>query len=316
MHPSFTYTSTGANQAELTITNSLNPLCNSTMQQTISLASVCQLGAGFGHTVGSNGLVYFSNLSINTTSNTQYFWNFGDGWTTTLKNPQHRYQNGGTHYVKQVAMHAAHCKDSTLQAINVTGINCQANAGFAMVTGTQAGYYAVVPSYPWNVQSAVWSWGDNSFSNTLYASHQYATPGNYNICLSVTVSCGATASTCANYQLVAAPGSNTVQITMQPPALLIQGLNTNAPADNNTLYVYPNPSGGIFYVILPEESPAPYTLANGIGNTLRSGVLTSADSGGAKLDLRELPAGLYFLRVYLAGKIVTRRIVLNSTMSE
>lgn len=57
-------------------------------------------------------------LSLNTS---QYLWDYGDGDTSTIKNPIHQYFNNGQYSVK---LFASRCDlaDSTTQMVNVTTI--------------------------------------------------------------------------------------------------------------------------------------------------------------------------------------------------
>jgi len=60
----------------------------------------------------------FSNSSLNATA---YFWDFGDGDTTSLENPTHTYSANGTF---TVTLHAKHCQasDSVSHLITVSGV--------------------------------------------------------------------------------------------------------------------------------------------------------------------------------------------------
>lgn len=61
--------------------------------------------------------VYFYNSSLYATS---YFWDFGDGTSSTLPNPSHTYQLGGAYTVTLVACNSCGC-DTSLQYI--TGLD-------------------------------------------------------------------------------------------------------------------------------------------------------------------------------------------------
>lgn len=67
--------------------------------------------------VCKNVPVNFINNSINALT---FFWNFGDGNTSTLTNPTHAYANGGTYTVTLVAYNKCGCADSTSMVINVS----------------------------------------------------------------------------------------------------------------------------------------------------------------------------------------------------
>jgi PKD repeat protein len=67
--------------------------------------------------VCKNVPVNFNNQSVNALT---YFWNFGDGNTSTLTNPTHAYANGGTYTVTLVAYNACGCSDSVSHQITVS----------------------------------------------------------------------------------------------------------------------------------------------------------------------------------------------------
>ncbi len=64
----------------------------------ISSAHPCHASYSFG--VDSTGtIVHFSNASTGTTGSTTYYWEFGDGNSSTLENPVYTYQHPGHHVV-------------------------------------------------------------------------------------------------------------------------------------------------------------------------------------------------------------------------
>ena len=63
--------------------------------------------------------VFFYNSSINSTS---WFWNFGDGNSSTNKNPMNIYASSGIYTVSLVAYNNA-CSDTTSQIVTVSGTN-------------------------------------------------------------------------------------------------------------------------------------------------------------------------------------------------
>lgn len=69
------------------------------------------------------------------------------------------------------------------------------------------------------------------------------------------------------------------------------------------LAVWPNPTDDQLNIQSPDQS-ADYTLHNGLGQTIRAGQLTN---GQATLNLRDLPAAIYLLRVGEEVKRVIRR---------
>lgn len=61
----------------------------------------------------------FTNTSTNATS---YFWDFGDGGTSTQTNPTHSYSTAGTYTITLIAENDCHCKDTFQNVITVDSL--------------------------------------------------------------------------------------------------------------------------------------------------------------------------------------------------
>ncbi|MCC6371801.1 MAG: PKD domain-containing protein [Bacteroidia bacterium] len=300
----------------VTLNDTINSLsCFSSITKTLSITNIgaCGLGASFTHTLGNSGFTNFTNHSTGTLSSTSYTWDFGDGFTSTSFNPIHTYINAGTHYASLIAVNSATCMDTTFLAINVTGLSCIANSGFSLTPTSTPQYWNALPSYPWNVVNASWSWGDNTSSNSLYTSHQYSTSGNYNICLTVTVSCGATSSTCSTYS-VYKTANNVVNINVIKPAGIfeITGIE-NSITENRDYKIVPNPNNGWFMLTINTSAVEfKISVRNLLGQNIYEEVCVASNGMQEKqLDLRESPAGVYFVELSVGGKTHTKKIVIS-----
>jgi len=61
----------------------------------------------------------FTNTSTGTEPGTTYFWNFGDGNTSTQINPCHRYNNPGTYTVPLILRNGGMCPDTAQAVVTV-----------------------------------------------------------------------------------------------------------------------------------------------------------------------------------------------------
>lgn len=96
--PSHTYAVADTYYVCLTIHD--NHGCSSTFCHHVVLSSMHPCHASFTFGVDSTGtIVHFSNTSTGTTGSTTYYWDFGDGNSSTLENPVHTYQHPGHHVV-------------------------------------------------------------------------------------------------------------------------------------------------------------------------------------------------------------------------
>jgi PKD repeat protein len=241
-----TYSASGNYTVTLYVASSVSsPSCASTYSAIVSVSiSPCAVNANLTHNAGPGGQISFTSTSTGTFTGSTFLWNFGDGTSGSGQTPVHYYTNAGTHYVMlTVTNPGGQCLDTLTQAVNITGISCTANSAFTLVPTQTPQYWNAIPAYPWNVSNAVWSWGDGSSSNGLYTSHQYSAAGNYNICLSVTVSCLASSSACATYSVYRPSGASAiVYVNVIKPTVIFVG--TEEPGIDNAFRMYPNPSTG------------------------------------------------------------------------
>jgi PKD repeat protein len=267
--------------------------------------------AAFVHTV-SGGQSTFNDASSGTNINTTYFWDFGDGTSSTLQNPTHTYGNGGAHIVKLKIKNSGDCIDSVSQSVVISGLPCTANSNFSLnPTGTPQSWN-VIPSYPWNVVSARWDWGDGSSSNTLYTSHQYSAAGLYQICLSVTVSCASTSSTCTTYSVYrTSQQALIISVNVIKPDL-VSGLTSNDPNAEFTWNIFPNPNAGNFDLKMENISPAAgrVVISDLSGRKIHEQLIDS-DSTTVSIQSNNLSAGMYFVTLETDKIKVTKRMVVN-----
>ncbi|MBA3679904.1 MAG: PKD domain-containing protein [Bacteroidetes bacterium] len=308
---SHTYTMNGAYSATLTVYNN-SLTCFSSITKIINVSTVpCGLIANYTHTVSSGGNVNFANASTGTSTNTNYFWDFGDGFTSVSQSPSHTYASSGAYNVYMSASGSS-CIDSVIQSINVTGIPCIANSNFTMAPTTTTLVWNATPVSPWNVVAATWNWGDNSTTNTLYTSHTYSASGNYSICLSVTVSCGANSTSCLNQFVYKTSGSENAQmiyINVIPPASTPLGIIDNA-GEILDWSVYPNPNNGRFEIKLDAATNGivkikVYSL---IGEMIYE---TEIDTINKTIDLNNISNGVYFIKLNSNNKEFTKKVIIN-----
>jgi len=283
-----------------------------TVTATIQLGDgLFQPVAAFVHTV-TGGVAVFNDVSTGTNSTTTYFWDFGDGVSSVSQNPTHTYSSGGAHLVKFKVTKNGSCSDSIIQSVNVVGIPCVANSNFSMVPTSTAQVWNVVPAYPWNVLSATWDWGDGSSSNTLYTSHQYATAGMYNICLSVTVSCVASSSTCTTYSVYrTSQAAMMLKINVVAPDLVL-GL-ASQQADEQPLWsIVPNPNAGEFQISLDHiRSASARMIITDLTGRVVHEQMVDPDSGAVPVHSEHLPAGMYFVSLETDQLKLTKRMVVD-----
>jgi len=143
--------------------------------------------------------VTFTDASVG--SPTGWFWNFGDGSTSTVQSPSHTFTSGGTFSV-------------ALTAKNANGEDPMTKVDYISVAATPAAAfssYCVYGPPPLNSEfhdrstnvPTSWSWnfGDGNTSTAQNPTHSYTTPGNYTVTLTATNARGSS-SPCAKTNLV------------------------------------------------------------------------------------------------------------------
>jgi len=128
--------------------------------------------------------VFFVNNSFPQEST--WFWDFGDGNTSTEMNPEHVYENPGNYTV---------CLSIEDSLTGCTDMNCQEVFVFPSEDCLAAFDYFTEPSDPFtvyfydlsfgNIDNWNWEFGDGTTSQEINPIHTYNAPGSYDVCLTV-----------------------------------------------------------------------------------------------------------------------------------
>lgn len=304
LHPVHSFTANGIYTVSLTMQNTVMP-CTSMYVDTVVVTNfTCNAKAIITHTVQSGGFVVFSNPSAIPGPSNVYRWNFGDGNIADGITVTHKYQNGGTHFVQHFAGTGPGCSDNLVQAINVTGVACTAFAGFSLTPLSAGNSFSVIPVYPWNIAAANWTWGDGSGSAGLHSSHAYQQGGNFTICLTVTASCGSTATACSSVVL---PAGTT--LTVSDPA--VTGFSEHS-ADSYPLEIFPNPCAGFFTIRAGDAGRlSEVILFDGMLRVIQRMAPGPDSEGDFTVDTQTLSPGIFFVQVRINGQTVTRKIIVQ-----
>ncbi len=155
----------------------------------ISQSQVLTCNANFIHQVASGANSIYFNSGANP-AGTVYTWNFGDGTTGTGPNIVHTYQPGNYQTCLTVvtpgAPNTVACTATFCDSIHIgnTTINC--NANFTHQAGATANSVHFINTNNPSGTTYAWTFGDGGTAATADPYHTYA-PGNYQVCLTVTV---------------------------------------------------------------------------------------------------------------------------------
>ncbi|MBS1919278.1 MAG: PKD domain-containing protein [Bacteroidetes bacterium] len=158
----------------------------------------------------------FTATSITPSNIATYFWNFGDGFTTTTTLPSinHIYNNSGTYTVTLVTKDINGCQDTTIK-INYFRVNGPIANFSAIDTSGCIGLTTIFNDLSSNdginnIVSWQWDFGDGTVQtfNSPPFQHIYNTVGTYSVKLKVTDAAGCMDSlTKSNLIIISAPRS-------------------------------------------------------------------------------------------------------------
>ncbi|MEA3497011.1 MAG: PKD domain-containing protein [Bacteroidota bacterium] len=157
--------------------------------------------------------INFSNQSI---IGNFYFWDFGDGTTSSLENPSHTFAgtNSDTNYLVKLYTYSNNgCVDSFSKNINVFSIveaNFSKSDTACVPVVIQFNDQSTNASY-WN-----WSFGDGGSSTSQNPTHTYTNPGTYSISLHITNQKG-----CSDTLTL----SNVIKVNPNPIAVFTNNVN-------------------------------------------------------------------------------------------
>ena len=251
----------------------------------------------------SSCATHFVNTS--TGSGLTYQWNI-DGNSYSSANPVVSLSNGN-HNVWLTTLSGGSFCDSTYQSINVScggGTTvivtpCVANAQFSVFADSlHAGnYFAYNFSSGTGSVSYLWNFGDGTTSTQQYPFHNYATPGQYIICLTLTATNGTTTCTdsyCDSSSVHRiASGFFMSQFNVIPQAV------TSVKEENaiKTLKAFPNPMLDELTLeieLTQANTKLAYTLVDAVG---RIAMTNSISDSKTVINTSTLEKGFYFLSI-------------------
>jgi PKD repeat protein len=165
--------------------------------KTIVIAAPCSLLSNFTWyrdslpNVAAN-TIHFINTSAPIASTDSIRWTFGDGTTSTQLNPVHVYAQAGTYNVclriiKRVNGVLTNCISEKCYPVIVTQA-CNINANYTWrvdSTNYKNIIFTNTTLTPSTAITALWNFGDGSTATSWNATHLYAQPGRYYVCLRI-----------------------------------------------------------------------------------------------------------------------------------
>lgn len=294
-NPTHIYNDAGAYEVCLIIEDDGG--CQDTACHTILVDSVTQAClANFDIVIDAHtSTIFLTDQSTSDTTIVSWFWDFGDGTTSTEQNPVHTYAARGSYTVCLTIRDANDCQSTTCSLIHVDFLpgDCNADFGFHQVPGSMEVVFTDSSSANHNIISWLWTFGDGGTSNEQNPSHTYVNAGSYEVCLSVHDSLNCQNTVC-----------DTVLVH------IISG--TDVLFEENDLKAYPNPFNSFVTIELDlsANSQIAIEVYDIVGTRVVSPIISneSAEIHFYEIKGEHLSPGVYLIKVSVNGEIQTQRM--------
>ncbi|MBI2968191.1 MAG: PKD domain-containing protein [Bacteroidetes bacterium] len=198
-NPSQTYSFAGSYYVCLTIKDSTG-MCSDQYCEMVTVSGGgpnCNANFWYIPDTANPMIIYFTDFSMNATD---WFWDFGDGNTSTLQNPSNTYPAPGTYNACLTIFDSTtSCSDTVCQPVFIdacyAGYSYSANNLTISFTDMSSG----------SPNSWYWDFGDSTTSTQQNPVHTFPAQGNYWVCLTISDG-GACNNTFCNWVFV--PGQS------------------------------------------------------------------------------------------------------------
>ncbi len=168
------YDTTGIYDVRLIVTNPGNNDIDTAETSIIIDRAV----AGFDFTTGpgADPEIFFNDRSYSEFGTiTDYYWDFGDGASSTFSNPPHKYASPGNYQVKLIVKSNYGCRDSIIQNIDIESVTNKILAQPSCAAEEIGFSYQTV----WDADITTWDFGDGVNSQEPEPTHEYTEGGDY-----------------------------------------------------------------------------------------------------------------------------------------
>lgn len=312
------YPGTGVYYVCLTISNTLG--CSSTYCDSIRIGTPGSSGMCLGSVDAtfsasdSVGTVTFTNNATGT--GPVYFWDFGDGTSSSVVGSTSHYYSPGTYTVCLTVYETGGTYDSCQYCSTVTvGSSsgpCDATFTIVQDSSNLFNYFIynnTTSSSP--TMTYFWDFGDGTSSTLQYPSHTYPSSGPYYLCLTVTDSSPLFSCTNTFCDSLAA-GHASVPITV---SVVNTTTNINEAAVSSSLENYPNPFSGstIISYSVSKEANVELNIVDLLGNRVAALENNTKAEGNYTItwNAENVAEGMYLIQMKVNGKVSTRKIIIS-----
>ena len=246
---------------------------------------------------------YFTNMSLG--NGLMYYWDFGDGITSTRVDPTHTYATPGT-YLVTLDVDDGHCFSSYSMFVSTDpegGYIDECSALFLPAVNSENLEVAFINLSSSDVIKTKWDFGDGQTSDAAFPVHTYAEKGIYDVVLTIETAKGCTNSfsmiiNLEDMEFVGNPKFQTTGIKDQKVI--------------SSIRLFPNPVQEQLNVFVSAEEAGEGELAivdlSGRVLVYQTQVFIRGENY-IQLNLNELPEGMFFSRITLKEQVVSMKFV-------
>ncbi|MBL7804695.1 MAG: PKD domain-containing protein [Saprospiraceae bacterium] len=328
-NPSHTYAEDGVYTVTLTITTASGCVAHACdvvctfgggIIDTFYYGCQAMFGVGWGidpnNPIGGGNSLELSFVDLSFGAVQSWFWDFGDGNTSTEQNPTHTYAQAGLYLITLHIETLDGCESEIQMEVYVgdfpwSEYDCQAMF-FPIPDSTGNGFlFLDLSMSPGPIQSWNWDFGDGNTSTEQNPFHNYAQPGVYTVTLSITAdSCNSTIS---------------FELDTTDPFFRfggnggVLGLATGASSTSELpafeqARLFPNPATDEATLAFTSRETADFELrlSNLSGQTVLSQQQKAAAGPNAvRVPLSDLTPGIYLVQLRSDNQVETLKLMKN-----
>jgi gliding motility-associated-like protein len=192
-NPAHLYDSSGTFNVTLVVTSDQG--CQDSISKFVDVNSVPSADFSFTTTCDGEVTDFTDQSTIANGSITSWYWDFGDGDTSDIPNPNHTYDTVGSYQVTLIVNSAGGCGDTTVKTVPVhpnPRTNFTANT---VCEGDSTQFNDLSSISSGNVVAWNWAFGDGNTDTVQHPTHQYSSSDTYDVNLSIVSDQGCTADT-------------------------------------------------------------------------------------------------------------------------
>lgn len=308
--PSHQYAQPGVYWVCLTVsrTSATGAICSDTWCDSVRvnapLPPRCNANFNFIRQFGPANTYRFVAMTMS--PGTTYSWTFGDGDTSSLRTPLHTYADTGVYQVCLIIATvnaAGSCADTVCRTLIVrppviSNTRCRAYFTFQPVPGTP-GTLSFTNLSTGTPSRFLWNFGDSTFSNLPNPVHQFARPGIYNVCLTISDSATQCQSRFCRPVYI---GPNNMPIASENDE---EFARLSLEESDFSAVLFPNPADDMASIQLRGIlGNASFRLYDTSGRLVKE--VVGLSDGTTTVSIEDVGSGLYFYRILESDTLLTQ----------